>query len=68
MTTYTKEDLEKLERALLEKRTSVSISGVSVTFASTEDLVRRIEYVRRQLEAHGAEQRALAHFSKGVQA
>lgn len=66
--TYTKEDLAKLERAMLEKRNTVSISGVSVTFATAEDLVRRIEYVRRQLEQQSAEQRTLAHFSKGVQA
>lgn len=67
MTAYTQADLDALEQAMLRAETTVSIGGRSVTFATTEELVKRIEYVRKQLASQDGRQRLLAEFSKGVQ-
>lgn len=68
MSVYTQSDLDKLKKAMLTGERRVTFSdGRTVEFQSAEELGRRIEYVRRELEAETGRQRLLAEFSKGVQ-
>lgn len=64
----TQTDLDALETALINGERTVTFSdGRSVTFASAEDLSRRIEYVRKRITANSGRQKLLSEFSKGVQ-
>lgn len=64
----TQDDLDRLERAMAKGVKSVTFSdGRTVTFASFEELSRRINYVRQSLGQQNAEQVTLAKYSKGVQ-
>lgn len=67
MSAYTQDDLDKLMRARLRSETRVTFSdGSSVDFASDADMARKIDAVRRELEAESGRTRLLAEFSKGI--
>lgn len=64
----TQDDLDKLESSLAKGSRRVTFSdGRAVEFATFEELVKRINYVRQSLGQQAAETRQLAKFSKGVQ-
>lgn len=64
----TQDDLDRLERALAKGTKSVTFSdGRAVTFASFEELVKRIQYVRQSLGQEVADKKLLARYTKGVQ-
>lgn len=67
MTIYTQSDLDALEGAVLRKSRSVTFSdGRTVQFHSMEEIQKRIEYVRRQIEDTEGRQKLYAKFSKGL--
>lgn len=64
----TQSDLDKLERALANGTKRVTFAdGRTVEFQSFDELVQRIEYVRRTLGQETASRTILSKFSKGVQ-
>ena len=64
----TQSDLEKLEKALANGTKRVTFSdGRTVEFHSFDELVQRIEYVRKSLGQDSASRTILSKFSKGVQ-
>lgn len=66
MSAYTQADLDSLKQAVLRQELSVSLQGRTVTFDSFESLMKRIEFVRRDLEGQSGRTRLLSEFSKGV--
>lgn len=67
MSAYTQEDLNKLMRARLSHVRRVTFSdGRTVEFESDEEMARKIEAVRRDIESESGRTRLLAQYSKGV--
>jgi hypothetical protein len=50
---FTTADLIPLETALKTGKTEVRIGDMLVKFPSVDDLIRRIQYIRGDLEANG---------------
>jgi len=64
----TQSDLDKLEKALANGTKRVTFAdGRTVEFQSFDELVQRIEYVRKMLGQEGASRIIQTKFGKGVQ-
>jgi hypothetical protein len=64
----TQSDLDRLEKALAQGVMRVTFSdGRTVEFHTFEELVQRIEYVRKTLGQEGASRIIQTKFGKGVQ-
>lgn len=67
MSVYTQADLDVLLGARLNAERSVTFSdGRRVDFVSDEELSRKIEAVRRELEGAATTTRLTTEFTKGV--
>lgn len=66
-TTFTVDDLHRLERAIVAGSRSVTFSdGRRVEFSSLDELVRRWNLIAQALGYEGGRRRMLAEFRKGV--